>query len=63
MDQRYEMLQECDEIILQLKRELHAVVDAKWNRERKTFREKKALVITLLRTLIKDVKAITYRSS
>ena len=61
MDTREEMLNECDDIIQQLKRALNGVVDAKWGKDRKEFKVQKALVITLLQTLIKDVRGIGFK--
>lgn len=60
-DTKEDMLAECDDIVRQLKIELHAMIEAKWEKERGTFTSKKKLIVTLLKTLIQDVRSIKYK--
>ena len=58
---RKDAQRECDSVTGQLNDELHQLINGKWNNDRKLFRQKKRIVITLLKNLTRDVKSISYR--
>ena len=58
---REEALRECDSVTRQLNEELHQLINGKWNNDRKLFKQKKRIVIMLLKNLTRDVKSISRR--
>ena len=54
-------LQDVDSVTRQLNEELRSLIHGKWHNDRRLFKVKKRVVISLLKNLMQDVKSITYR--
>ena len=60
-DTKLEDLEECDAVTRQLNQELRILINAKYDEDRKLFRRKKHVAALLLRTLMKDIRSMTFR--